>query len=84
MVEWGGGMVRGWISHAPDQTPLIATLFRAAPKEMLLVAAEPAAARVLLDGEHGDVPAHARGARPWHRRRHAARRGRGAVAQRDE
>lgn len=43
MVEWGGGMVRGWISHAPDQTPLIATLFRAAPKEMLLVAAEPAA-----------------------------------------
>ena len=42
MVDWRGGTVRGWISHAPDQTPLIATLFRRRSQEMLLVAAAPA------------------------------------------
>jgi surfeit locus 1 family protein len=43
-VAWGGGAVTGWISHAPDATPLIARLF-AAPKaqQLLLVAERPVA-----------------------------------------
>lgn len=40
-VAWGGGAVSGWISHAPDATPMIAKLFRHAPQQMLLVADRP-------------------------------------------
>lgn len=43
MVAWRGGEVTGWISHAPDARPLIATLLRDQPQEMLLVAATPVA-----------------------------------------
>ena len=44
MVSWQGGRVTGWISHAPDATPLIARLFAApAPQQMLLVADRPLA-----------------------------------------
>ncbi|SEJ35377.1 surfeit locus 1 family protein [Sphingomonas sp. OV641] len=42
-VRWTGGAVRGWISHAPDATPMISRLFRRVPQEMLLVADTPAA-----------------------------------------
>ncbi|OWK30768.1 SURF1 family protein [Sphingomonas mucosissima] len=42
-VTWAGGAVSGWISHAPDATPMIARLFNREPQEMLLVAATPAA-----------------------------------------
>ena len=42
-VSWSGGPVRGWISHAPDATPMIARLFNHVPQEMLLVADTPAA-----------------------------------------
>jgi len=41
-VTWAGGPVRGWISHAPDATPMIARLFSRAPQPMLLVADTPA------------------------------------------
>ncbi len=41
MVEWSGGAVSGWISHAPDAAPMIAKLFRSAPQPMLLVADRP-------------------------------------------
>lgn len=41
-VRWGGGLVTGWISHAPDAAPLIAQAFRHAPQGMLLVADRPA------------------------------------------
>ena len=40
-VAWGGGAVSGWISHAPDATPLIESLFRTRAPEMLLVADTP-------------------------------------------
>lgn len=41
-VGWGGGRVTGWISHAPDSTPLIARLAGTpAPPPMLLVADRP-------------------------------------------
>lgn len=43
MVRWGGGAVSGWISHAPDATPLIARLFDDTPQQMLLVADRPVA-----------------------------------------
>ncbi|MGJ3629003.1 SURF1 family cytochrome oxidase biogenesis protein [Sphingomonas sp. MMS24-JH45] len=44
MVAWGGGRVTGWISHAPDATPLIARLVATPkPQAMLLVADRPVA-----------------------------------------
>lgn len=43
MVRWSGGAVSGWISHAPDATPMIVKLFRPKAQEMLLVADRPAA-----------------------------------------
>lgn len=42
-VDWRGGKVSGWISHAPDSRSLIATLFDRRPQEMLLIADTPAA-----------------------------------------
>ena len=42
-VDWQGGPVSGWISHAPDATPLIGRLFSTTPQAMLLVADRPAA-----------------------------------------
>lgn len=42
-VAWPGGAVRGWVSHAPDATPLIARAFRAQAQEMLLIADTPVA-----------------------------------------
>lgn len=41
-VQWAGGKVSGWISHAPDSRPLIAGLFDHVPRELLLVADSPA------------------------------------------
>ena len=41
MVAWRGGAVRGWVSHAPDSTPLVARLFDHTPQAMLLVADTP-------------------------------------------
>lgn len=43
MVRWGGGEVAGWIAHAPDARPLIASLTGKAPVELMLVAARPVA-----------------------------------------
>jgi surfeit locus 1 family protein len=43
-VAWGGGKVSGWIAHAPDPRPLIAEVTQPhAPRELMLVAATPAA-----------------------------------------
>ena len=42
-VAWAGGAVSGWISHAPDATPLGARLFSQPPRQLLLVAERPAA-----------------------------------------
>jgi surfeit locus 1 family protein len=42
-VAWAGGAVSGWISHAPDATPLGVRLFTRAPQELLLVADRPLA-----------------------------------------
>ncbi len=42
-VDWRGGKVSGWISHAPDSRPLIATLFDRRLQDMLLIADTPAA-----------------------------------------
>ncbi|UZK64917.1 SURF1 family protein [Sphingomonas sp. M1-B02] len=41
--EWKGGDIRGYISHAPDARPMIASLFDRVPQRMLLVADTPAA-----------------------------------------
>lgn len=41
-VAWPGGKVTGWISRAPDTTPLIASLFRDTPQDLLLVTDTPA------------------------------------------
>ncbi len=41
-VAWRGGMVSGWVSHAPDSRSLIAGLFDRRPQQMLLVADRPA------------------------------------------
>lgn len=41
-VRWRGGTVTGWVSHAPDATPLIEALVRPHSQEMLLVADRPA------------------------------------------
>lgn len=43
LVAWGGGKVSGWISHAPDARPLIASLLKREPQQMLLVSATPIA-----------------------------------------
>lgn len=43
MVAWRGGAVRGWIAHAPDARPLIATATDPAPRELMLVMDPPAA-----------------------------------------
>lgn len=41
--RWRGGEVSGYITHAPDDQPLIASLFgRARPKTLMLVADAPA------------------------------------------
>ncbi|MFW2850661.1 SURF1 family cytochrome oxidase biogenesis protein [Sphingomonas sp. TX0543] len=40
-VQWSGGKVSGWVSHAPDARPLIAGLFDHMPRELLLVADAP-------------------------------------------
>ncbi|WBH17805.1 SURF1 family protein [Sphingomonas radiodurans] len=37
-AAWTGGLVSGWISHAPDATPLGARFFTRIPRQMLLVA----------------------------------------------
>ena len=42
-VAWRGGAVRGWIAHAPDARPLIATITAPAVRELMLVADRPAA-----------------------------------------
>ena len=43
-VAWGGGRVSGWIAHAPDSRPLIATVTQPnAVRELMLVADHPAA-----------------------------------------
>lgn len=42
-VAWGGGAVRGWIVHAPDARPLIATVAQPnAARELMLVTDRPA------------------------------------------
>lgn len=40
-VEWRGGAVSGYISHAPDRRPLIAGLFDRSPVPLMLVADTP-------------------------------------------
>lgn len=45
-VQWSGGRVSGWISHAPDATPMISRLFSHVPQEMLLVSDKPLAGLV--------------------------------------
>jgi surfeit locus 1 family protein len=43
-VAWGGGRVSGWVAHAPDARPLIATVTQPnAVRELMLVADRPAA-----------------------------------------
>ena len=41
-TNWKGGQVSGFISHAPDSRPLIATLFDKTTKPLMLVADTPA------------------------------------------
>ncbi len=42
-VTWGGGAVRGWIAHAPDSRPLIATVTQPnAVRALMLVTDTPA------------------------------------------
>jgi surfeit locus 1 family protein len=40
---WGGGEVTGYITHAPDHRPMIATWFSHQPKTLMLVADPPVA-----------------------------------------
>ena len=40
-VAWRGGVVTGWVSHAPDGRSLISGLFDKRPQEMLLVSDTP-------------------------------------------
>lgn len=40
---WGGGEVSGYISHAPDHRPMIATWFSRQPRTLMLVADPPVA-----------------------------------------
>lgn len=42
-INWNGGEVSGFITHAPDSRPLIAGLFDHTPKRLMLVAAVPLA-----------------------------------------
>lgn len=42
-VAWRGGKMSGWIAHAPDSRPLIATIASKQPQELLLVADTPVA-----------------------------------------
>lgn len=39
---WRGGVVRGYISHAPDGRSMLASLFDRTPKQLMLVADTPA------------------------------------------
>ncbi|SEN43619.1 surfeit locus 1 family protein [Sphingomonas gellani] len=41
--RWSGGPVVGYLSHAPDTRPLIATLFHHEPQRMMLVSTPPLA-----------------------------------------
>jgi surfeit locus 1 family protein len=41
--HWRGGMVHGYIAHAPDTRPMLATLFDRTQPRIMLVAATPAA-----------------------------------------
>ena len=43
VVAWDGGAVSGWVSHAPDARPLIATIVDRRPQELLLVSDRPLA-----------------------------------------
>lgn len=38
---WRGGEVRGYLAHAPDARPMLATLFDRTPQRMMLVADTP-------------------------------------------
>ncbi len=49
-VDWRGGPVAGFISHAPDSRPLIAGLFDHAPRQLMLVLDHPVA-RLSANGE---------------------------------
>ncbi|TCP35816.1 SURF1 family cytochrome oxidase biogenesis protein [Sphingomonas sp. BK235] len=41
-TTWRGGEVRGWIAHAPDARPLIATVMAPRARELMLVSDSPA------------------------------------------
>lgn len=41
--RWSGGPVSGYLTHAPDARPLIATLFNHEPQRMMLVSSAPLA-----------------------------------------
>ncbi|MCD2325136.1 SURF1 family protein [Sphingomonas sp. IC-56] len=40
---WKGGVVRGYLSHAPDSRPMIAALFEHTPQRLMVVADTPPA-----------------------------------------
>ena len=40
---WQGGMVQGYLSHAPDSRPMIAALFERTPQRLMVVADTPPA-----------------------------------------
>ena len=42
-IAWRGGAVSGYLTHAPDTRPLIATLFDHTPRRLMLVADTPPA-----------------------------------------
>ena len=42
-VTWPGGVVAGYLTHAPDARPLLAGLWDSSPKRLLLVAQPPLA-----------------------------------------
>lgn len=42
-LAWRGGAVSGYLTHAPDPRPLIATIFDGAPKRLMLIADTPPA-----------------------------------------
>ena len=56
-IAWPGGAVQGYISHAPDARPLIATAFDRTPQGMLLVAATPPAGLGLAANQPPDIDA---------------------------
>jgi surfeit locus 1 family protein len=41
-VRWPGGAVRGYLTHAPDERPVLAGLYDHSPARMMLVMAPPA------------------------------------------